>query len=115
MGDNAKNIESRASSRCYALRFIRLSKTLQVIGLCALSSCDPLDAFFLPSTITWIGESARSLSLKLLVLPNQINLCRVKNRIITGRAVYHSARTAGVKYVGVMIMRVITNIVVDSS
>ena len=100
MGDNVKRIEMKAFAGCYALRFIRLSKTLEYIGYNAFKYCYSLEALFLPSTVKSIEYKAFywCRSLRLLILPNDINLNNVGSGIINNTAIYQFAENAGVEY-----------------
>eukprot|EP00554_Chaetoceros_debilis_P015877 CAMPEP_0194125022 /NCGR_PEP_ID=MMETSP0150-20130528/59246_1 /TAXON_ID=122233 /ORGANISM="Chaetoceros debilis, Strain MM31A-1" /LENGTH=459 /DNA_ID=CAMNT_0038818811 /DNA_START=104 /DNA_END=1483 /DNA_ORIENTATION=+ len=71
MCDNVWRIEGYAFNCCRALRFIRLSKTLEYIGEFAFCGCDSLEALFLPSTVKSIGYRAFGYcrSLRLMILP----------------------------------------------
>eukprot|EP01083_Nonionella_stella_P140529 431054_1 len=93
MGDNVKRIEGWAFYGCSALRFIRLSKTLEYIGEGAFWECDSLEALFLPSTVKEIGHRAFDCcgSLRLLILPNISN---VGNAIIQGSNIQQIASVA---------------------
>lgn len=55
-----------------ALRYIRLSKTLEYIGRAAFYACNSLKAVFLPSTLISISHEAFNYcgSLRFLVLPH---------------------------------------------
>eukprot|EP01083_Nonionella_stella_P016302 45548_1 len=91
MGDNVKRIEERAISFCVALRFIRLSKTLEYIGMLAFYGCESLEALFLPSTVKSIrnGAFGKCRSFRLLILPNDFDL---SNLLFTGTSlIFNSA------------------------
>ena len=100
MGDNVKRIEMKAFAGCYALRFIRLSKTLEYIGYNAFKYCYSLEALFLPSTVKEIGRQAFShcRSLRLLILPNDIDLSKSNEAIIFDTSIFQIAEAAGVEY-----------------
>ena len=100
MGDNVKRIEGYAFYWCLALRFIRLSKALEYIGVGAFFGCRSLEALFLPSTVTSIEHRAFVLcrSMRVLILPNDIDLNKVGNGIIYDTAVYQIAEASGVEY-----------------
>ena len=99
MGDNVKRIEEWAFRRCVALRFIRLSNTLDYIGEGAFYCCDSLEPLFLPSTVKsierWAFEECQSL--RLPILRNDIDLDNVE-AIVNGTAIHHIAGNAGVAY-----------------
>lgn len=98
MGDNVKRIEESAFCCCYALRFIRLSKTLEYIGECSFSFCESLEALFLPSAVTYIDIKAFNgcHSLILLTLPNDIDLDN--NGIVYDTGIAQIAEFADVTY-----------------
>ena len=85
---------------CLVLRFIWLSKTLEYIGKFAFVSYYVLEALFLPSTVKSIEREAFGSceSMRLLILPHDIDLNNVRNDIIDGTDIYQIARTAGVEY-----------------
>ena len=95
MGDNVKRIENCAFFRCSSLRFIRLSNTLEFIGLLAFHHCQYLEAVFLPSTVKSIESGAfdRCRSLRLLILK-----CDIYLSIIRDTAIEKIAENAGVVY-----------------
>jgi len=101
MMDNSavRRIEENSFSWCKSLKVMKLSKTLEFIGICAFSFCKSLEAVFLPMTLASIEASAFMVSsLRLLVLPDSINLNKVDRGIINGASIYHIAKTAGVQY-----------------
>eukprot|EP01083_Nonionella_stella_P160967 526692_1 len=100
MGDSVKRIEAQAFYKCYALRFLRLSRTLEYIGKGAFCECHSLEALFLPPTLKYIGREAfwYCRSLRLLVLPNDINLSNIGKWIIRDTYICQIARAGGVEY-----------------
>jgi len=100
MGDNVKRIEEDAFDDCRALRFIRLSRTLEYIGPGAFIFCRSLEALFLRSTVKEIGDEAfnECWSLRLLILPHGIDCNNVGEAIIDSTAICRIARNAGVAY-----------------
>ena len=94
-----KRIEGHVFYYCYALRFIRLSRTLEYIGEYAFHSCHFLEALFLLSTLKsidhWTFWYCRLL--RLLILPNDIDLINV-GEIIKCTAISQIAENAGVAY-----------------
>ncbi len=100
MGDNVMRIEEEAFWNFSALRFVRLSKTLEYIGASAFYNCHYLEALFLPSTVKTIESYAfgSCSSLRLVILPNDIDLSKISQEIIYKAGIRLIAKTAGVKY-----------------
>ena len=67
-------IENHVFQGCDSLTFIRLPRTLVLIGDNAFSGCSSLDAVYLPPTVTHIGGQAfcDCTSLRLCILPELI-------------------------------------------
>jgi len=90
-------IENNAFAQCYNLKYVQLSNTsLDFIGWCAFSCCYQLESLFLPSTVRIIefGAFRRCTSLRLLILPNQIDPNGIKKGIIKITAIERIAKVA---------------------
>eukprot|EP01083_Nonionella_stella_P070708 189323_1 len=90
-------IENNAFAQCYNLKYVQLSKTsLDFVGWCAFSCCYQLESLFLPSTVKIIefGAFRRCTSLRLLILPNQIDPNGIKKGIIKITAIERIAKAA---------------------
>ena len=86
MGDNVKIIEEQyAFQHCYALKFIRLSKTLEFIGECAFESCESLEVLILPPTVEKIDYCALNgcERLRILILPDTISPDNLGSELIS--------------------------------
>jgi len=96
VGDSIKIIGEWVFHHCYALRFIRLSKTLECMGERAFYRCDSLEVLFLPSTVKSIGYKALSFSrsLTLVILPNDIKFRNICFWIIDETVIHQIARAA---------------------
>jgi len=73
-------IENHVFQGCDSLTFIRLPRTLVLIGDNAFSGCSSLDAVYLPPTVTHIGGQAfcDCTSLRLCILPDSIGHLRTR-------------------------------------
>lgn len=102
MGDEVKVIEYWVFCRCRSLQCIRLSMmTLEHIGKDVFYGCRPLEAMVSPSTVKTIEKCTfeHCESLRLLILPNNIDLGNVGFRIVcNSMTIYQIAETAGVEY-----------------
>ncbi len=100
MGDNVMRIGREAFTFHHTLLFVQFSRTLQTIGECAFCGCESLEALFLPSTVKSIegGVLLWHTSLRLLVLPNDIDLSNVVYRDIECTAIHQIAETTDSGY-----------------
>ncbi len=74
-----RELNRRLFNSCIALQFLRLFKPLEDIGWGTFFRSEYLEVVFLPSTVKMIEEDVfhRCLSLRLLFLPNGIDLSNV--------------------------------------